>query len=182
MENFIDQIEISNFKSVRHLELTGFKRINLLLGRPNVGKSNLLEALSLFALPYVWEGSKKLTDLVRLEDSLQIFWDGDHTRPALINLAFAENDIWVKCKIDFNKDFGGLIFTQEESNQKDWVLSEDKRDNKFDFWGYWEFRSDRLLDISYLKNTNPSEDFIDHVKKYDFRHETGTANLKKRRL
>ena len=52
MENFIDYIEIKNFKSIRHLELTGFKRINLLLGRPNAGKSNLLEAL-LFLPPFV---------------------------------------------------------------------------------------------------------------------------------
>ena len=82
IDHLIDQIEISSFKSIRHLKLTGFKRINLLLERPNVGKSNLLEALSLFSLPYVWEGSKKLTDLVRLEESLEIF--GMETIPALV--------------------------------------------------------------------------------------------------
>lgn len=37
---------IRNFKSIRHIELDA-KRINIIIGEPNVGKSNVLEALSL---------------------------------------------------------------------------------------------------------------------------------------
>ena len=77
MDHFIDHIEIRNFKSIRDLKLEGFKRINLFIGRPNVGKSNILEALSLFSLPYVWEGSRKLTDLVRISNQRELFYDGD---------------------------------------------------------------------------------------------------------
>ncbi len=46
--NFIKQIEISNFKSIKNLPIKNCKRINLLVGTPNAGKSNLLEAMSLF--------------------------------------------------------------------------------------------------------------------------------------
>jgi len=84
MDHFIDHIEIQNFKSIRHLEVGGLKRINLLLGRPNVGKLNLLEALSLFALSYVWEGLKKLTDLVRLTNSRELFYDGNFGQEILL--------------------------------------------------------------------------------------------------
>ncbi|MBC8155428.1 MAG: AAA family ATPase [Bacteroidetes bacterium] len=84
MENFIDHLMIENFKSIRELTVSGFNRINLFIGRPNVGKSNILEAMSLFSLPYVWEGSKKLIDLVRLEDSRELFYDGNISADAYV--------------------------------------------------------------------------------------------------
>lgn len=73
MENFIQELEIRNFKSIKDLKLNNFKKINLFIGRPNVGKSNILEALSLFTLPYLDIGRDKLNDLIRLENSTNIF-------------------------------------------------------------------------------------------------------------
>ena len=52
----IENIKINNFKSLVGIELTDCRRYNLLLGRPNVGKSNILEALSLFSVPYLASG------------------------------------------------------------------------------------------------------------------------------
>ena len=43
-------IEIKRFKSIKHIVLKECKRINLLIGKPNVGKSNILEALTAFIL------------------------------------------------------------------------------------------------------------------------------------
>lgn len=88
MDHFIDQIDIRNFKSIREMTVSGFKRINLFIGRPNVGKSNILEALSLFSLPYVWEGSKKLIDLVRLVNPFELFFDGNYEQPCLVSIDF----------------------------------------------------------------------------------------------
>lgn len=111
MENFIDHIEIRNFKSIRHLELGGFKRINLFLGRPNVGKSNLLEALSVFSLPYVWEGSKKLPDLIRLSTSREIFFNGDISVPTSIRIKRKQEDYnGGTCEVSLNLEEGGLLF------------------------------------------------------------------------
>ena len=45
--NFIDNIEIKNFKSIRHQKIEGCKKVNVFIGYPNVGKSNILEAISL---------------------------------------------------------------------------------------------------------------------------------------
>ena len=42
----IENIRINTFKSLVEVELTDCRRYNLLLGRPNVGKSNILEALT----------------------------------------------------------------------------------------------------------------------------------------
>jgi len=77
MENFIDHIAISNFKSIRQLKLEGLSRINLFIGRPNAGKSNILEALGLFSLPYLALGSeKKISCLIRLKNINEMFFDG----------------------------------------------------------------------------------------------------------
>jgi AAA15 family ATPase/GTPase len=42
----MNNLEISNFKLIKHLGLD-CKRINLFIGEPNTGKSNILEALGI---------------------------------------------------------------------------------------------------------------------------------------
>lgn len=59
MTSIIQNIHIENFKSAKDVTLTNCKRINLLIGKPHVGKSNLLEALSLFCLPFLKYLKKK---------------------------------------------------------------------------------------------------------------------------
>lgn len=44
----INHLSIKNFKSIRELELQ-CKRVNVFLGEPNAGKSNLLESIGLFS-------------------------------------------------------------------------------------------------------------------------------------
>ncbi|KAA2238570.1 AAA family ATPase [Chitinophaga agrisoli] len=86
MSNSINYISITNFKSIQHLELSGFKRINLFIGRPNVGKSNIIEALSLFSIPHLRENaSRKLSTLVRLENEPELFYNGNAATDAVIS-------------------------------------------------------------------------------------------------
>jgi len=78
MSNHIDHIEITNFKSIRHAKIEGCKRINVFIGYPNVGKSNILEALGLFSLPYLkLIGSKKITEFIRLKNLPELFFNAD---------------------------------------------------------------------------------------------------------
>ena len=75
---FINRIEVKNFKSLKRVRLDGCKRINLLIGRPNVGKSNLLEALSLFDIPFLpHQKIDNLRSLVRAEHFGELFFDGN---------------------------------------------------------------------------------------------------------
>jgi AAA15 family ATPase/GTPase len=62
MNNIIKHAHITNFKSIRDLRLEDCQRINLFIGYPNVGKSNLIEALSLFSVPFL-ESGETLTGL-----------------------------------------------------------------------------------------------------------------------
>ncbi len=93
MSNIINHIEINNFKSIRHLELSGFRKINLFIGRPNVGKSNLLEALSLFSSSLLNLKSKhtslsftKVSEYVRFEYETELFYDGNTEKDISIKI------------------------------------------------------------------------------------------------
>ena len=96
MSNFIEDLSIYNFKSIKELHLKP-KRVNVFIGRPNVGKSNVLEALSLFSLPYVaYDRDLKLQDVIRLDKVSNIFHFNN-----------IENSIAVKTNI------GSVIFTPD---------------------------------------------------------------------
>lgn len=85
MRNFIKKIHSTNFKSIKDCEIENCKRINLFIGRPNVGKTNIIEALSVFSIPYLKENSsKKLYNLIRLENEGELFYNGEIRHPAII--------------------------------------------------------------------------------------------------
>jgi AAA15 family ATPase/GTPase len=78
MEHFFNNIQITNFKSIKQLDLNECSRINLFIGRPNVGKSNILEALGLFSIPHVkFSNDKQLKNFVRVENENELFFDGN---------------------------------------------------------------------------------------------------------
>ena len=68
LENAIKFLRIQNFKSIKDITLHP-RRVNLIIGEPNVGKSNLLEAMTLLAsfdLPTTLPG---FIDIVKDEDA-----------------------------------------------------------------------------------------------------------------
>jgi AAA15 family ATPase/GTPase len=76
--SIINDIEIRNFKSIRHQKIEGCKRINVFVGPPNVGKSNILEAIGMFTIPYLnFLNSRNtvLKQLVRYNSFVDIFND-----------------------------------------------------------------------------------------------------------
>jgi AAA15 family ATPase/GTPase len=46
---FLESLEIQNFRGFRHLQIEKLGRVNLIVGKNNIGKSSLLEALELYA-------------------------------------------------------------------------------------------------------------------------------------
>ena len=73
----IKKLSIRNFKSVRNLEFA-CERINIFIGEPNTGKSNILEAIGL--LSFLFYGSfaptpPLLEKFVRFESMINLFYD-----------------------------------------------------------------------------------------------------------
>ena len=70
----IKKIEINNFKSIRHAEIKDCRRINVFIGYPNVGKSNILEALGLFSIE---DPFTSFSSFIRMDNFPTIFFDGN---------------------------------------------------------------------------------------------------------
>ena len=87
-----DQLEIRNFKSVEHLELS-CRRVNVLIGEPNTGKSNILEALGLISYVAHSNPANNLREFVRCDDTSNLFYDGDLGRALEIILNIAHFNI-----------------------------------------------------------------------------------------
>ncbi|WP_346984172.1 AAA family ATPase [Chryseobacterium sp. POE27] len=88
MNQHIQNIEISNFKSIKDLKIDGCKKINIFAGKPNAGKSNILEALAVFQyntddkirLKFHVNNDLKeydLNDIVRFNEISDLFFDGN---------------------------------------------------------------------------------------------------------
>lgn len=77
----IKTISIRNFKSLENLQIKGCKTFNLFIGRPNVGKSNIIEALSCMAIPYLYPMKKSLQSIFRIERASALFYNGNVAQP-----------------------------------------------------------------------------------------------------
>ena len=113
----IDNIEIKNFKSIRHQKIEGCKRINVFIGYPNVGKSNILEALSLLAFIRDKRRPTGLKGLVRLEKLSQLFNYNNIQEPAIVT---------------FNKDYS-LLANYDDENFLLLSMNKENEKKPYDF-------------------------------------------------
>ena len=77
MQNAITTLRIQNFKSIKDVTMTP-RRVNIIIGEPNVGKSNILEAISLLGGMFFDKSEGKFMDgQVRYEAIRNLFYDND---------------------------------------------------------------------------------------------------------
>ncbi|MES2389524.1 MAG: AAA family ATPase [Bacteroidota bacterium] len=97
--NFVKNVHIENFKSIQSLDLEDCRRINLIIGRPNTGKSNILEAMGLLSVPYLpLDNSGGIKDLIRVENLPELFFNGKISEPAIVR---SEN---MTCVLKYNSE------------------------------------------------------------------------------
>ncbi|MCD4794381.1 MAG: AAA family ATPase [Bacteroidales bacterium] len=116
----INQLSIKNFKSIKELDFNP-KRINVFIGAPNVGKSNILEALSLFNVPYIENSENKFEGLIRHKNLKNLFYDNIPNEKIEVktNIGVAQ------LRYRYNLDTCDLFLGKDSLNDKDLVLEKD---------------------------------------------------------
>ena len=127
MSNHIQHIEISNFKSIKDLKIDGCKKINVLIGFPNAGKSNVLEALGVFDL-FKNKSKFYLKNYIRYSKFQDLFFEGNFNENSHINInksgasfIITNNDLILAKRIDKKKaeftefDKNGFSFFEKDS-------------------------------------------------------------------
>lgn len=175
--SFINNIHINNFKSIKDVTIDGCKRINVFIGEPNVGKSNILEGLGLFS--YLVETSNintySLKDVVRLSDVSDIYFNGNIDKgfeilldnrkicatgyidvASLFSLDFkytsVKHNTMLHCKsIQFNSDFKMGLTTYTETDFE----KENKSYFSIKKYDYQPTKIDSLLSSKMVQLTNP---------------------------
>ena len=117
----IQNLEIYNYKSIRELHLN-CSRINILVGEPNTGKSNILEALDLSYLSWLIHsnniaeksGHKKveIKDFFRADNVEKLFHLGNTANP----ISIIKNGLPLDTSLRFNNENDKNIFEWSNSN------------------------------------------------------------------
>jgi AAA15 family ATPase/GTPase len=108
MGDIIKYVNIRNFKSIANLKLEDCRRINLFIGYPNVGKSNVLEALGLSNILFLDSGDS-LKKIIRIENKNDFFYNlSENTFSIETNLEIIKFNSELQLKI-FRKAYDEII-------------------------------------------------------------------------
>ena len=97
----ITKLSIKNFKSIKELDID-CRRINLFIGEPNTGKSNILEALGLLSWIGHNPGSNHLNNYLRFEGIEDLYFDNLLDEKMMI--AFSNKKVQCLTTITFKND------------------------------------------------------------------------------
>src|SRR5262249_17862726 len=117
----IGPVRIQNFKSIRQLEFDA-KRVNLFIGEPNTGKSNLLEALALVSTGV--HRQEIFKEIYRFKTVADLFFDQDISKTVSVQASEFQ------CSLNFNgRQFIGAVSKKGQGDQP-WNLEKDGRSNQ----------------------------------------------------
>ncbi|MEO0090555.1 MAG: AAA family ATPase [candidate division WOR-3 bacterium] len=131
----IKNLEIRNFKSIRELKLD-CKRVNIFIGEPNTGKSNILESVGIFSFPFILGSDYPFKKLIRYETTTNLFYDNEIEKPIFIGadefeleLKFAVDTFVGECRKGDNLFFSFSLNFQDYVDGR--LLSAEKNPFKF---------------------------------------------------
>ena len=115
----IEKLEISNFKSIERLELD-CRRVNVFIGEPNTGKSNILEALGLISYVAHSDEWNELGEFVRFDNLTNLFNSMNLGEPLKI---VADGEFSLNLSHD-NGRFEGWVGLEHDSGSSGYRLSD----------------------------------------------------------
>lgn len=122
----IQKLSIENFKSVKNLQLD-CKRVNLFIGEPNVGKSNILEAFGVQAI----QQTLSIEGLIRVSDLSNLFYENDPSN----TISIQTDESWTR--ISYNQGLVNFSFFKNEEWKREWqCVFSDRTFNKGIPWDF----------------------------------------------
>lgn len=180
MDWMINNLEVKNFKSIKDQKIS-CKRLNVFIGKPNVGKSNILEAVSLLG-GYNSIKENLFSEFVRYEKIRNLFYDNDRALEIFIgsNLGylFCKYHSNVIDKYDFIFGTDTQVITEITPNN-DYNLAE-LRERFLKFVNTHSKLSEPYIQPLYLNLNDEGKDrtpggiaksnrFWGNIKRYEFR-------------
>ncbi|MCB9231956.1 MAG: AAA family ATPase [Bacteroidia bacterium] len=172
MENHLKYVEIKNFKSIKDLRLE-CGRINVFVGKPNVGKSNILEAIGLLGACIYPMPQKFGEGIVRYEDFSNLITD--KSRSVICSLEtnsigyaikpFLSDGSFVVAQVEKGFDQLRPFLSEEFVYGNDLITSFLNNSNKGTDGLYW------LGEVDNKGNYNQkysNHDYRNPIKKYSF--------------
>lgn len=153
----INNIEIKNFKSIRHQKIDGCKRINVFIGYPNVGKSNILEALGLFSVVELSQEDFNFNQICRVKHFSELYYNSDVRKE--IEVVVNDNPT---LKIKFSS--GSMIVLEASYTYKN-SSGEKEKETAY---------SSQVISGNYVFNNNnlgyvpAMKEILNSIKKYEF--------------
>ena len=133
----IHKLSVKNFKSIKQLEID-CRRINLFIGEPNVGKSNILETLGFLSRGGHESGA--LSDYVRFQYAQNLFYDNLTDEAVEIEI---EPDYIIGARLTYSNERLFVTFKISENKQKDSA--------NLEFRFFWKRRSGILFGAKFYK-------------------------------
>jgi hypothetical protein len=118
----INAVHIHHFRSIRDCTLMDLRQINILIGRPNTGKTNILEALTLLAIPDMTNRTDlELKDFLRAQTPKELFFTKGPAQYAIVTsnrgeclLQYTESDE-LKAQLAFDTVSDELVYNFDAS-------------------------------------------------------------------
>ncbi len=155
MSSLIKNLRIQNFKSIRDLSLD-CERINVFIGKPNAGKSNILEAVSLLGVNYDDLSGQKFLETVLRYNSLNNLFNNFDTRNT----------------VNINADDESIALLEvDNSRQYDYIfINGYKTKSEREKVGVYRLVANLLNDGTVKEKSKQEPKFrISPIKRYEFR-------------
>jgi AAA15 family ATPase/GTPase len=112
----IKNVEIKNFKSIKHVKLN-CGRINVFIGQPNTGKSNLLEAIVGLPSYGYYHTIRNLEDFIRMKEQNDLFYDQNLDDSVYINFDGDEKPVGFEIRFYDDKYLLIPFYNNEEQSE-----------------------------------------------------------------
>lgn len=161
----IQNLTIDNFKALKHVEMKELANVNILLGKNNSGKTAVLEALLLFAIPYYPSFTLKTLDEL---NSLRGYKDDGDSGEKWDSLFYSlDNSEKILIRTEEEKKFKSLTIDPLTTHKIPESISNVGIIESSDFRGITNGLRFNLKLVNKLYNENENENKIDYDISYD---------------